>query len=293
LNSIKSIPFILQYVHIIFHGNILLYPNFDTMNKGSRFFGGCFTLLLLLFSCHTPTVVSEKNISIQNTLTPDSATQMWLSTFTDSVNKTMDSVIAYTDTSLDKIRYATRISQQQETDANLARVCSDYVFYSANAWLKSNLKRRCDMVVLNHNGFRNNIPKGPITIGSVFEVMPFDNEIVILKLTGSQMDSLFLFIAKLGGSPVANLRLEITETSYNKALIGNTRFDSRRDYYVATNDFMYKGGDNFTMLKFPEEVYNTNILIRDAILEGFKSEFLETKHIQAKPNPRIIHVKTP
>lgn len=263
------------------------------MNKGIRFLGGCFTLLLLLFSCHTPTVVSENNIPIQNTLTPDSAARVWLSTYTDSVNKIMDSVIAYTDTALNKIRYATRITQEQQTEANLARVCSDYVFNSANNWLKAKIKRRCDLVVLNHNGFRNNISKGPITVGSVFEVKPFDNEIVILKLNGSQMDSLFLFIAKLGGSPVSNLILEITETSYNKALIGNSRFDSRRDYYVATNDFLYKGGDNFNMLKFPEVVFNTNILIRDAILDGFKSEYLETKHIQAKPNPRIIHVKTP
>lgn len=262
------------------------------MKRVFSFYGGFLALQFLIISCHSTVLVSENNIPIQYTLPQDSATKMWLKPYSDSVNKIMDSIIAYTDTSLDKIRYNSRITQVQETSANLARVCSDYVFNSANTWLKTNHKRRCDMVVLNQNGFRNDISKGAITIGSVFEVMPFDNEIVILKLSGSQMDSLFLFIAKLGGSPVSNLLLNITETSYNKAVIGNSRFDSRRDYYVATNDFMYKGGDNFTMLKYPEEIFNTGILVRDAILDGFKSEYSETKHIQAKPFPRIIHVKT-
>ena len=262
------------------------------MKRVFCFYGGFLVLLFLLFSCHSTRLVSENNIPVQHTLPQDSTTIMWLNPYSDSVNKIMDSIIGYTDTSLNKIRYNSRITQVQETTANLSRVCSDYVYNSANTWLKTNHKIGCDMVVLNQNGFRNDISKGAITIGSVFEVMPFDNEIVILKLSGTQMDSLFLFIAKLGGSPVSNLLLDITESSYSKAVIGNARFDSRRDYYVATNDFVYKGGDNFTMLKYPEEVYNTGILVRDAILEGFKSEYSETKHIQAKPFARIIHVKT-
>ena len=48
-------------------------------------------------------------------------------------------------------------------------------------------------VALNNSGggLRADLPAGPLTYGSVFEVMPFDNLLVSLRLTGRQLRQVF------------------------------------------------------------------------------------------------------
>lgn len=248
---------------------------------------------LVVISCSQKPwkVITKSNLtnSKETIESQDPEIQGWLSVYSDSVNKTMSKVIAKTEIDLLTLRSRGKITQDQESQANLSRVAADYVQQSADNYMLSQFGSLSHFTVLNHFGLRNSISQGDITLGKVFEVMPFDNELVILQLTGSQCDSLFNFISSLGGCPVSSLELTINDSTYTDANIRGLKFDSRKSYFVATSDFLLGGGDNFNMLKYPKKTYKTGILIRDVLIQGFEKEFKETGKIDPKKEPRIKH----
>jgi 2',3'-cyclic-nucleotide 2'-phosphodiesterase (5'-nucleotidase family) len=60
--------------------------------------------------------------------------------------------------------------------------------------------QQIDLTILNYGGIRlPNIPEGPITVGKIYELMPFDNHIVIIRLTGALVREVFEHIAAKNG----------------------------------------------------------------------------------------------
>lgn len=127
-----------------------------------------------------------------------------------------------------------------------------------------------DFCVLNSGGIRiPAIQQGNITVGKIYELMPFDNMIDVVELNGSDCIDLFTWIVKWNGAPVAGLSLTIAEGTATGILINGVPFDSSRTYRVATSDYMANGGDGATM--FAKGVRtSTNYKLRDAILEYIK-----------------------
>jgi 2',3'-cyclic-nucleotide 2'-phosphodiesterase (5'-nucleotidase family) len=253
-----------------------------------------FIPILVLFSCKPPAwkVKSAKNLTNSNETisSKDPEIESWLNTYKDSVNKLMSKVIANTQDDLLSARSRGKINQETENQANLGRIAADYVQQAADNYMLSQYGSLSHFTVLNHMGLRNSIFKGDITLGKVFEVMPFDNELVVLQLTGSQCDSLFNFIAQLGGSPISSLELTNNDTTYTDVKVRGLNFDSRKTYFVATSDFLLGGGDNFIMLKHPKKIIKTGLLIRDVLIEGFQNEFKQTGKIDPRSISRIHHI---
>ncbi len=237
-------------------------------------------------------IITKTNImnTNQEIATQDPEIQAWLGFYRDSVTKTMSKVIAKTEIDLLTLKSRGKITQEAESEANLGRVAADYVQQAADNYMLSQFGSLSHFTVLNHFGLRNSISKGDISLGKIFEVMPFDNELVILQLTGSQCDSLFNFISVLGGSPVSSLQLTIKDSTYTDAMIRGLKFDSRKTYFVATSDFLLGGGDNFNMLKYPRKIHKTGLLIRDVLIQGFEKEYSTNGKIDPKKETRIIHL---
>src|SRR5690606_9997204 len=53
-----------------------------------------------------------------------------------------------------------------------------------------------DISYFNYGGIRTFLPKGKITVGKIFELMPFENEMVFLKLNGRQVQEFLNDIAE-------------------------------------------------------------------------------------------------
>ncbi|MFN7312689.1 MAG: 5'-nucleotidase C-terminal domain-containing protein [Bacteroidota bacterium] len=141
-----------------------------------------------------------------------------------------------------------------------------------------------DFCVLNNGGIRiPSIAQGNITVGRMYELMPFDNNLEVVILNGADCELLFNWIAKWKGAPVSGLSIELTvEGSWKNAMINGVPFNKDKTYTIATTDFIANGGDGAVMFKNGARTA-INYKLRDALIEYVKNR--ET--IKANNNGRI------
>lgn len=252
-----------------------------------------FTLVSIssFFACNTPIkIIVAQNIAVKNRVSQiDSNGYYFLKPFSDSLNSVLNVKIAFTDSNLNTVRPGkTNQRIQIEKNANLGRIVSDYLLKAGSQYTLNSLGFPCHLSLINHGGIRSSIPKGDITNKSMFEIMPFENEMVILEINGRQMDSLLTYLSMKNIAAVSGLELHVTGNSYTKATVAGLPFDSRRSYWIVANDFIQKGGDFFTMLKYPKQIIYTGIKLRTIFHDGFKAEFSENQNINPRLTPRII-----
>jgi 5'-nucleotidase/UDP-sugar diphosphatase len=135
-------------------------------------------------------------------------------------------------------------------------------------------KTGTQIALANTGGVRVDLPAGPITYGKVFEILPFENTLVTLKLTGTQLKrTLAVALTAVSGVRVVyDLSKPKNERLVSLTLAdGSPVFDSAT-YTVTVNDFMLAGGDDYTELARGTEILDTRIPLRDTLSEYISSK---------------------
>jgi len=222
---------------------------------------------------------SGVNLTIKSSVPKDSSMMAFIAPYKDSLKTFIAGIVGKTDTGYFPERPC----------SNLSNLSADLVFGFADSCLKIQTGFSLDLAVLNMGGLRMALPNGEITMGNMFEVMPFENSVVVLKLSGSSMDSLLRHIIRRGGEPVSGLKLEVDEKQQYSAWLGQRRFDSRRDYWVATSDYLTFGGDGFAMFKNPIQILYLKKTVRDVLIRGVQSETQQYGVVQKRTERRIVY----
>lgn len=138
---------------------------------------------------------------------------------------------------------------QQQLDAQLGAVVGHTVSGLGQEapemtyWLATALKEqfKADVGLVNRKGVRLGLKPGPITKASLYDIIPFENEIVTVALTGEQL------VSALGNveARVAGVRSKDDGFVDDKG----APVDPKKTYVVATPDYLYLGGDGFTLHK--------------------------------------------
>ena len=141
---------------------------------------------------------------------------------------------------------------------------------------------KLDFAVQNHGGVRvGTMARGPITVGEIYEVMPFDNNVEILKGDSAQVHRFLNHIAASGGWPVSHsLRFTIEEEMAVDVEINGRPLESNYEYSFALPDYIANGGSNSFFLKDYNRV-STGVPIRDAFIEYLREA--QTNGIIQKP----------
>ena len=123
-----------------------------------------------------------------------------------------------------------------------------------------------DVAITNLGGMRADLPPGDITLADIVGVMPFDNVIVELQLTGEQLEVMLgQPSAAIGGVYRDNFRWYLKET--------NEELASDVLYTVLVNDFMYAGGDDYALLAvYDPDGYNTAIHWRQPVIDWIMAQ---------------------
>lgn len=148
-------------------------------------------------------------------------------------------------------------------------------------WLTASLKDqfRTDVALLNRRGVRQALPSGPITKASIYDLVPFDNQVVVVKLTGEAL------LAALGNTEarVAGVKPRGEGWVDSKG----AAIDPAKTYTVATTDYLYLGGDGFSLNKADPAPTETRVSWQSALIEWTTAQ----KSDEKKPLERGLKVK--
>jgi len=165
-------------------------------------------------------------------------------------------------------------------------------------------KTGAEVAITNPGGVRVNIPQGPISVATVYELLPFGNTLVVLNLTGEKLIaaiedgidfSLKTYGADLKTNPiayVAGIKFDLDQAAERGKRVLNARLlradgteeaiDPARDYRVVVNNFIAAGGDRYDTLKAAAGKIDTGFNDAEAFMEYVSAKTL------TEAAPRIV-----
>jgi 2',3'-cyclic-nucleotide 2'-phosphodiesterase (5'-nucleotidase family) len=128
-----------------------------------------------------------------------------------------------------------------------------------DAWLWA--YPQADVALSNVGGFRQDINAGDITLGEIVGVLPFDNVIYDVKITGAQILNDLVCCGGVAAAGVKRVNNKYVLTKTNQPI------DPDTTYRVLVNDFMYLGGDKFPLQQQDPRGYDTAIHWRQPVID--------------------------
>lgn len=228
-------------------------------------------LLLITASCkytgnYTPTRIEGKQLEVNASLEANDSLENFVAPYKENIDREMNKVLAYVPYNLTKT--------DGELNTAIGNLMADALMELSNPIFNKRTGENIDLVLLNHGGIRSSISKGNITTRTAFQVMPFENEVVVAQLSGEAVREMINYLIDSGSAhPVAGLELELdNENSIKKVLIQGEPLQDSRNYNVATNDYLLQGGDNMVFFSKAKKVTNLDYKIRNLLIDYFEQE---------------------
>ena len=226
-----------------------------------------FLTLLFVVSCskqnYNVTKITGKRIPITEKGNQLPEIESFIKPYREHINKDLDSVLAYCPVTLDKS------GKWQSTIGNLM---ADVSLMRGNLVFEARENKKIDICLLNSGGIRSILPKGNITARNAFEIMPFENSMVVIALKGTQIIEMVDFlIADKKAHPLAGITFTIDKNNQSKnILVQGKSLQKDTVYYVGTNDYLSDGGDNMNFLKKAVQKYDLDYKLRNILIDYFK-----------------------
>ena len=242
--------------------------NLKKYNDVSKLFV-IFLTFFFVSSCskqnYNVTSIQGKRIPITEKENQVPEIENFIAPYRERITKDLDSVLAYCPETLDK-----STGKWQTTIGNLM---ADVTLMRGNIVFTSREKKNIDICILNSGGIRSILPKGNVTARTAFEIMPFENSLVVIALKGEQiMEMVAFFIAEKKPHPLAGITFTIDKSNVAKdILVQGQPIEKERIYYVGTNDYLANGGDNMNFFKKGLQKFDLQYKLRNILIDYFKA----------------------
>ena len=242
------------------------------------------TWILITISCKTTYVstdVTTQNISVDNNINAiDSQLVKIYLPLKIIIEKDMNRVISFSEEEMKKNR----------PESSLTNFLSDLLLDEGKKEAaKMNLQIQPAVSFFNYGGIRTSLPKGEITVGKIFELMPFENELVFIQLTGEQLQQFFDSVAKNGGDSVGGVRFVISNGKAKNVLVNDQKLESGKNYWMVTNDYSANGGDDLAVLSHHSKLISSGKKIRDVIILNLEERQKRSEVLVADVDGRITN----
>lgn len=239
-----------------------------------------FLTLFFICSCsqnYNLTKIEGKQLPVTEKDDQNPEIEKFIQPYRDHINKDLDNVLAYCPETLDK--------STGKWQTSIGNLMADICFQKGNQVFKTREKKDIDLCFLNHGGIRAILPKGNVTTRTAFEIMPFENNLVVLALKSDQILEMTSYIIKeKKPHPLAGLTFTISKDNTAKNIqIQGKPLDTNKTYYIATNDYLANGGDNMNFFLKAVEKYDLNYKLRNVLIDYFKE-------VDTIPVPKDIRI---
>ncbi len=241
-------------------------------------------LFALILACKPAYNVVESTfynqvITFENTDIDSSFVKKYLP-FKEKLDSEMDEVIGYSKSDLVK----------NKPESKMTNFLADLLLGESSLILKKSGSEIVPHIsFLNYGGIRTGISQGDVTVREIFEVMPFENELVILRLQGSEVQQFLDLIASRGGDSLSGVRFRIKENKATSITVGGEPLSPGKFYWLATSDYVADGGDSYAMLQNHSQRIDTGEKIRDVIIQHVKRIQAGGQIIDPVTDGRIIN----
>jgi len=150
-----------------------------------------------------------------------------------------------------------------------------------------------DLVLQNSGGIRpyKHLGPGAITMGDIMNLFPFDNTIVTLELKGEDLKSVLETSSSMlpdnngGFLQSLGLRYTVDTTKSQRDRVSNITInrnplEQEKYYKIAINNYIFEGGNGYTQFKNGVNIKQSNIMVRDAIVDYIKKHSPVTVNLQ-------------
>jgi 2',3'-cyclic-nucleotide 2'-phosphodiesterase (5'-nucleotidase family) len=177
----------------------------------------------------------------------------------------LDSVLAYCPETLDK--------SSGKWQTKIGNLMADVTLMRGNIVFQAREKKKIDICLLNSGGIRSILPKGNVTARTAFEIMPFENSLVVIALKGAQIiEMVDFFIAEKKPHPLAGVTFTIDKNNNAKNIeVQGKPVQKETIYYVGTNDYLSNGGDNMNFFKKGVQKFDLEYKLRTILIDYFKA----------------------
>ena len=224
-------------------------------------------LFITIFSiqnCENNYVLQGNRIEVNNNVKSDKEIVEFITPYKNKVDSKMDSILAYSPTNYDK--------KNGLLNTAIGNMMADVALKLSNPVYKARKNRDIDFVLLNHGGIRASISKGDITTRTAYNVMPFENSMVVCELDGETVEELINYL-KLSkkAHPISGINI-VLDNSYNliEAKINDKEISKNKIYSVATTDYLLNGGDKMDFFKKSKENTILDYKLRNILIDYFK-----------------------
>ena len=222
----------------------------------------------LVYSCRQGplhlSAIEGKQLPITDSLVASDSLEQFILPYRNRVNQVLDSVLAYAPYPITKT--------DGKWNSSAGNLLADMVLEQADPVFKSRAGRSIDFVLLNHGGIRSGISTGDVTARTAYEVMPFENLIVVTKMNGTAVRALVGFLIRSERAhPIAGMEIALGRNKELQSVtIQGKPFNENQDYYVATADYLVKGGDDMGFFSARDTVISLDYKVRNAMIDYFK-----------------------
>lgn len=232
--------------------------------------------ILLAISCNTSYKAENVQYSsyrIQQLDAGSKSVTTIVKPYSDSVNKLMNIVIGYNEAQLEKKRQGNTLG-----------------FFITDAYLemaRQKVDPKVDAAFMNSGGIRlPELPAGAITQGKIFELMPFDNLMVLLKVKGSLLKQYLDTLAANDGIIESGITMQIENKTVQQVMVGGKPLDLNADYSIVHSDYVAMNTNLLKNIKRSSNGY----LLRDAILDYVKLINSQSKKVTVTNVDRVSYV---
>lgn len=157
--------------------------------------------------------------------------------------------------------------------------------------LDNKLNHAVDISIINNGGLRTSLPEGEITTGKLFELLPFENKLVIVGMKGSDLKNVLRYIATRDGEGVAGVKMGIRGDEAIDVKIGGKKLDLNKVYHIISIDYLINGGDGMSSFDKRENFRHMHMKLRGAIIDYAKYLYKSGVGIKAELDGRVYYEK--
>jgi 2',3'-cyclic-nucleotide 2'-phosphodiesterase (5'-nucleotidase family) len=194
-------------------------------------------------------------VVISDSISEDAALEAQIRPYRDEMRARVSEVIAHAPSEITRAK----------PEGRLGNLAADAMLERANAEFADSVH----MALTNNGGLRVPLGPGDITVGTVYELMPFENRLIVLTLNGHQVDSLANRIASLGGEAIAGFSFVIDDSLATDVQVQGVPVRPDMIYRLVTSDFVADGGDRIIHVT-PLSRSALPVLLRDVFIDHFR-----------------------